>query len=52
MDYGRAIVNFQNKVEGRPFARGGTGKTKQEAEQNAATAALKVMDAVAALGAT
>lgn len=25
MDYGRAIVNFQNKVEGRPFARGGTG---------------------------
>lgn len=25
MDYGRTLVNWQNKIEGRPFARGGTG---------------------------
>lgn len=25
MDYGRGIINWQNQVEGRPFARGGTG---------------------------
>ena len=25
MDYGRSLVNWQNKIEGRPYARGGTG---------------------------
>lgn len=36
-------------IDGRKFGEG-TGKTKQEAEQNAATAALSVMDAIAKLG--
>jgi ribonuclease-3 len=36
-------------IEGRKFGEG-IGKTKQEAEQNAATAALSVMDAMAAIG--